>query len=868
MKLLVSAIQSGVKLAALPFFRRRKIERRVEDATSEVIEAIFPYLLNEGISEERQRLLLETCVAELKPLSENPEALFRGSLNGQKIFEDLYRDRELPEVIREEGLRDSYAMICPRIAELLCRIPAAVKDWEMEAWSESFRRLDDIGQQLRSLFVQVDELVDQPLRRAGGTLSTVRRALAQKVGLDLDLTGLRSDSPIAAKFADLFVHPEISDVLEEKGQPRPISVGQADGAFKVFSHRDRQAIVIGPPGAGKSTWSKWLQSEALSPRWTGIAVRAELRQLATGELPSIQDLVRSVVGKHFAEELTQNILNSWFWEGRVLFILDGFDEIRPSERDGVIAWIAELVAVARSCPFVLTSRPLTTDHLIRLSGTWKIWNIEAFDKARVVGYIGRWYRFAPLLTDAKREVDCGSLAQGWLADPTLGPLTGNPLLLSTLLTVHHLDGRLPSGRSQLYKRYVDGMLGLWDDRRKVAASDVSLTLEQKRRVFRSMALHLFLSERDQIDEPELVEWLGKHLTDEKISATSVELLAAFRERSGLIIGPGIYSFVHKSIGEYLVAETILQGDQSDKGGRLDRFRLFEFRADDRWNTVTFLWAGLSPVADLERFIEACLEAGDWPLACGLLLDQTDRLPNEIRRSLTIRSIAVINHNSRVSVTNFLIIAMGPDHIHMDSTLLRGIGSGHVSLWAFFSKAVSVGDLLFSDLSVIDGALKWVVWTCLAYEISDDLVSWSENLRNLIMVGGIDSQILAFQIGDAMIVDRGQRLHKLIAVFQDKLPEHSGMLPLAMMAAFVRLRRGDVEYGLGERILKELARGVFGVPASEILEKTRSWEIYGHLDLLQSFIVDVGKAYENHQDEGHEILEAVLSYANTLVGLRG
>src|SRR6185295_10335263 len=270
-----------------------------------------------------------------------------------------YRDRELPEVIREEGLRDSYAMICPRIAELLCRIPAAVKDWEMEAWSESFRRLDDIGQQLRSLFVQVDELVDQPLRRAGGTLSTVRRALAQKVGLDLDLTGLRSDSPIAAKFADLFVHPEISDVLEEKGQPRPISVGQADGAFKVFSHRDRQAIVIGPPGAGKSTWSKWLQSEALSPRWTGIAVRAELRQLATGELPSIQDLVRSVVGKHFAEELTQNILNSWFWEGRVLFILDGFDEIRPSERDGVIAWIAELVAVARSCPFVLTSRPLT-----------------------------------------------------------------------------------------------------------------------------------------------------------------------------------------------------------------------------------------------------------------------------------------------------------------------------------------------------------------------------------------------------------------------------------------------------------------------------------------------------------------------------
>ncbi|MCP4599060.1 MAG: hypothetical protein GY847_00715, partial [Proteobacteria bacterium] len=105
---------------------------------------------------------------------------------------------------------------------------------------------------------------------------------------------------------------------------------------------------------------------------------------------------------------------------------------------------------------------------------------------------------------------------------------------------------------------------------------------------------------------------------------------------GLIVGPGIYSFVHKSVAEYLVAEAILQGDQRDESGRrIDRFMLFEHRDDDRWNTVTFLWAGLAPVADVESFIGECIEAETWGLAYGVLFDQYEQIPKEIRRPLLL-----------------------------------------------------------------------------------------------------------------------------------------------------------------------------------------------------------------------------------------
>jgi hypothetical protein len=637
MKLLTGAIQQGVNYAALPYFQRRKIERRIEDATAEVVEPLLPFLAREGIPEDKQRRLIETCVDELRPLTKQPERLFQGSLDGQKIFEELYAKRDLPQVVIEDDLKDVYTLLCPRIATLLCKIPAAVKDWENEAWSENFRRFDEIAAQMRALFTKVDELAALPSREADATFTIVRRALAQKIGLELDLTGLRADRPLAGKFDDFFVHPLIEEnLIEGNMEAQPRVVGTPAESFDLFTQARHQAIVIGAPGAGKSTWSKWLQREVMSARWTGISVRVELRRFSSDPMPSLHELIREAAGKHLAEELTAERIGQWLEEKQVVFILDGFDEIHPSKRDEIYEWVVELSTASRGCPFVLTSRPLTTKHLDCLGTAWQCWTMEPFDESRIIDYIERWYAHTPLLPDADRGVDAATLSKSWLADSTIGPLTGNPLLLSTLLMVHHLDGSLPGGRSQLYRRYVEGMLGLWDDRRKVTATSVPLTLEQKRQILRGLALHLFLRGEEQLDEPAMVDLVQELLQKQNISLPAEQVLATLRERSGLIIGPGIYSFAHKSVAEYLVAEAVLQGDQRDASERrIDRFCLFEHRGEDRWNTVIFLWAGLAPMADVEAFIDACIEAGAWDVAYGILYDQYERIPMEMRRRLLL-----------------------------------------------------------------------------------------------------------------------------------------------------------------------------------------------------------------------------------------
>ena len=636
MSLVANAVTSATNYGSLPFFQRRKIERRVEDATAEVVEPLLPFLANEGVSEEQQRLLIQACVDELQPYTVDPRPLFDGSLDGQKIFDAKYSGSDLPQAIREEGLAHVYSLLFPRIATLLCQIPAAVRDWESQAWSENYRRLDVIAAELRRLFERLDSFDRAIVEKGDTTLHLARKSLAQRIGFKLDLTGLRSDAPISGRLRDFFVHPAITTERGENG----ITVGNESDSISMFLVGESNSIVLGAPGAGKSTWARWLQQEALTDQWTGLPVRCELRGLDAEDLPSMHRLVRDSISPHIVEEITGDLIREWINKKLIVVLFDGFDEISPGDRTPVLAWIKELRLAMEGCSLIVTSRELTTNHLDGLPTVWRRWNIQPFDQERIVSYIEKWYASTPLLIDAKRDVNAAALAETWRGDPTLGPLTGNPLLLSTLLMVHHLDGSLPSGRSELYRRYVDGMLGLWDDRRNVTATDVQLSIAQKKRILRAIAVHLQFTNKELIEEVDAVEVVQAQLEAMNLNHEPSGVLATLRERSGLIVGPGIYSFVHKSVSEYFVTEAIIQSDSRDPSGRrVDRFRLFENRKDDRWNVVTFLWSGLASIADVESFVEECIKAGNVEIGYGVLLDQYDRFTHEFRRRLLLQVLS-------------------------------------------------------------------------------------------------------------------------------------------------------------------------------------------------------------------------------------
>jgi hypothetical protein len=885
----------------LSFLKKQSIKNRVSNALITIVEPLIPFLEREKISEKKQHLLIETCRRELTPFVEDPGLLFKGSLDGNKIFSQKYPKGRFPAEIHDEGLESVYSLLFPRLAAILCKIPEVLEDWEQNAWAENYRRLDELAVELKSLFQKIDAMAAGTQKQEDKLFTLIRQSLAQEFALTMDITGLRADKPAAGAFESYYVHPRLS--REEK--ERKIVSDTGDDCFAVFSRKRYAGVVTGAPGAGKTTWSAWLKRKAFEQDDDILPIRVELRKKIDTALPSIQELVRESAGTHFKEDLTPELLRKWFSKHKMLFIFDGFDEIPPSLRDEFITWIEEIHTSSEQCPVVITSRPLTTEHLDTLKDTWQTWNIEPFDRERIVRYITQWYGSTALLINGDRNVDASAIARQWMNDPTIEPLTGNPLLLSTLLMVHHLDGRLPEGRAGLYNRYIRGMLGLWDSRRKVKAAGIELTQEQRYQILRSIALHMHLAKKDAFDDAEMERITASILKELNIAAPFEKVLDCLRERTGLIMGPGTWGFVHNTIKEYLMAETVYEGDRRDeKGRRIDRLYLLDCHDNDRWNTITFLWAGLTPKVDLEDFIRRCLAMDDWELGYGLLYDQYDRVEKVMRRTWmlelfkrykglkkgkygvrfypiagpthylerktfksTIKALKVDHH---VVPTDYLKIKafenILPQVKHWE---LRGITT--IELFEIFMRAYQKGDIVFDDLRGLDPQ---------SYHFFLFDIGMSEN--NIEAIADIFRRlkedqyhfilIFSFIVNKVSVIISEQEealLDSFVAFINASYPEYTELWKLLYLAALVDIPFRPIERIKGFEKLLELFLSIQNntIPDT-FLKATKEW-LY-ELDILGDLLIQclkMLKYYAKKTRISPEILQKAIEDVEALIEQR-
>jgi predicted NACHT family NTPase len=321
----LDAVKKQVGYEAENYFTKFKIEHGLLKSVARVVEPLVPFLTNEKVSELQQQLLIETCTSELHRFIEEPLRIFEASLDGEKVYQLLYKDKALPTAIREEGLQGTYSILLPRIANLICTFPPAIKAWQLDGWKEGFKRLDEISERLRGVGLKVDQLAAQTALETDDVLIRIRQSLLQRVQFKLELTGLRPDRPIEpGRIEDLFVLPAI--VRRIQGRPDRI-VDELVAMRETFLKRGSREVVIGQPGSGKTTWVDWLQSQALSQSDPRLAVVIRLRELSAAKLPSLHQLVREAAGPHLMEEVESHHIRNWLDNGRIALMFDGFDEI-------------------------------------------------------------------------------------------------------------------------------------------------------------------------------------------------------------------------------------------------------------------------------------------------------------------------------------------------------------------------------------------------------------------------------------------------------------------------------------------------------------------------------------------------------------
>jgi predicted NACHT family NTPase len=318
----------------------------------------------------------------------------------------------------------------------------------------------------------------------------------------------------------------------------------------------RQLMILGRPGAGKTTFLKRLAIECLNGNFLAdrLPVFVTLKEFAEAEgKPGILDCMGS--------DLTSLI--SILESGKALILLDGLDEVMEKDHDRIIREIREFAERYSQNHIVITCRIAAQEYILQ-----QFTEVEMadFDDARIRDFADKWFK----TKESDSESTTGKrFWQALQEGKPVKELATNPLLLTLLcLEFDHTLG-FPQNRSELYERAISILLAKWDGQRRIKRDNLykGLSLKRKETMLGQLAMYTFdqgdyfFKERvatGQIEQ--YIRNLPKASEDpEALLIDSRAVLKSIESQHGLLAerATGIYSFSHLTFHEYFVAKHIL-----------------------------------------------------------------------------------------------------------------------------------------------------------------------------------------------------------------------------------------------------------------------------------------------------------------------
>ncbi|MEV6845358.1 trypsin-like peptidase domain-containing protein [Actinoplanes sp. NPDC051411] len=246
----------------------------------------------------------------------------------------------------------------------------------------------------------------------------------------------------------------------------------------------RNALVVSGPGGGKSTLLQHLVGESahwwlapgqpeggeLPPFGAAVAIRCAATRLLTGKpwYQAVAEAVQTELQGHLAMPVSPEIFERPPRAGADwLVLVDGLDEIVQADRrfDLIETLAGHIATYGGQTRFVVSSRSLAETEfqslraqVARVDRSQRLgeYNLRPFDRAAVRSFAKRWYELRD--PDFAQERAAGFL--GEVERRRLMPLVSIPLLCTIAADVyqHNPEAQLPSGRTALYQKFVDGLL--------------------------------------------------------------------------------------------------------------------------------------------------------------------------------------------------------------------------------------------------------------------------------------------------------------------------------------------------------------------------------------------------------------------------
>jgi predicted NACHT family NTPase len=307
-------------------------------------------------------------------------------------------------------------------------------------------------------------------------------------------------------------------------------------------------LVLGKPGAGKTTFLKSLAVKCIQPEEKFFAdlvplfvTLPEFAKMAHKTSWDLFDYLASELAKQSNRcDATKEILV----QGRALVLLDGLDEVPPEDIENVIDAVRDFGY--RNNRLVITCR---TQSQKELEGFTDV-EVADFTPKQVDRFVENWFNIVDSGTQASLAPQLQQQLRA-IENKTIAELTVTPVLLNLICAVFRDEqGNLPKKRSQLYEKGMRHLL----ERLKRMPIDEKLTIDIKEEFLEALAVMLFEKNDYFPEEQTLEKFIVNYFVVER--STARKIMKIFETETGLLIerSAGYWSFSHLTFQEYLVAK--------------------------------------------------------------------------------------------------------------------------------------------------------------------------------------------------------------------------------------------------------------------------------------------------------------------------
>jgi predicted NACHT family NTPase len=357
-----------------------------------------------------------------------------------------------------------------------------------------------------------------------------------------------------------------------------------------IANQKQYLMVLGQPGAGKSTFLRKIGLEALKGKKGGfkhdcIPVFIELKSFTSSQIDIEKLIVEefSICGFPSSEQFIAKALE----QGKLLILLDGLDEVPTVNTNEVISKIQNFVDRYDKNRFIVSCRTAAYRNNFQRFTDVKL---ADFDDTQIEQFIGNWFQ---------SEVDkqAGTAQKCWelLQKPEYAAakeLAHTPLLLTFLCLIYDRSQNFPNNRSVLYKKALRILLEEWAAEKRIQKEEIyqGLSTELEESLLSEIAYtgfetdKLFFSQREVVEE--IKTFLAGNLNAPK-HLDGEAVLNAIAVQQGILVerAEDVYSFSHLTLQEYLTAQYIADNNLIEQlvTGHL---------SDRRWREVFLLVAGL------------------------------------------------------------------------------------------------------------------------------------------------------------------------------------------------------------------------------------------------------------------------------------